>query len=144
MTPASHRALFATGAGIFLLSVATGFGYGLVAERRLPIVEIEERLLEDLADYREFAAIKPRNPIALVQLGNALIQADEDAEAVRVFEAALELKSAPPVVNEQLARLYLRQGRMEMARRQARAAARRGRELDERLLQALGMSVRRP
>ena len=141
---ASYRLLFAIGAGIFLLSVATGFGYGLRVERKVPIVEIEERLPRDLDGYRAFAAIKPRDPIALVLLGNALLEADENAEAVRVFEAALDLKAAPAIVNERLAWLYLGQGRLEMARRQARAAARRGRELDERLLKALGLSRREP
>jgi tetratricopeptide (TPR) repeat protein len=144
MPPASYRLLFALGVGIFLLSVATGFGYGLVAERQVPIVEIEDSLPHDLDDYRAFAAIKPRDPIALVFLGNALMEANENAEATRVFETAVGLKSAPPIAHERLAWLYLRQGRIEMARRQARAAARRGREPDPRLLEALGLSRRAP
>ncbi len=140
----AYRLLFAIGAAIFLLSVATGLGYGLLVEREVPVVEIEERLPRDLDDHRAFAAIRPRDPIALVLLGNALLEADENAEAIRAFEAALDSKAAPAVVNERLAWLYLRQGRLEMARRQARAAARRGRELDERLLKALGLSRREP
>lgn len=143
-TPAAYRPLFAIGGGIFVLSVAAGLAYAVLAEHQVPTVEIEERLPRDLDDYREFAAIKPRNPIALVFLGNALVQAGENAEAIRVFERVLELKTAPVVVNEQLARLYLRQGRLEMARRQARVAHRRGGQLDDRLLQALGLSPREP
>ena len=141
---AGYRLLFAIGAAIFLISVATGFGYGLLVERKLPVVEIEDGLPRDLDDYRALAAIRPRDPIALAMLGNALLEADENAEAVRVFEAALASKAAPAIVNERLAWLYLRQGRLEMARRQARAAARRGRELDERLLKALGLARREP
>jgi tetratricopeptide (TPR) repeat protein len=139
MAPASYRLLFALGVGLFFLSVVTGFGYALVAEKEVPVVEIEDRLPEDLADYREFAAIKPRDPYALVLLGNALMEADENAEAIEIFEKAVGLKAAPPVANERLAWLYLRQGRTEMARRQARAAVRRGREPDPRLLRALGL-----
>ncbi len=141
---AGYRLLFAIGAAIFLLSVLTGFGYGLLVERELPVVESEEQLPRNLDDYRALAAISPRDPIALALLGNALLEADQNAEAVRVFEAALASKAAPAIVNERLAWLYLRQGRLEMARRQARAAARRGREPGERLLKALGLTRREP
>ena len=139
-TPKAYRPLFALGAGIFFASTATGLGYALVSEREIPMVEIEERLPSSLDDHRGYAAIKPRNPIALILLGDALAGAGELAEAVRVFEQALAGRAAPVGVHERLARLYLRQGRLEMARRQARATYRKGGSLDPRLMKALNMS----
>jgi tetratricopeptide (TPR) repeat protein len=143
-TPTGYRPLFAIGAGIFFASTATGLAFALVTEREIPRVEIEERLPSSLEDHRRYAAIKPRNPIALLLLGNALVEAGEIPEAVRVFERALASKAAPAALHERLAFLYWRQGRLEMARRQARIAERKGVAVDERLLKALHLSRREP
>jgi predicted Zn-dependent protease len=138
-----YRGLFLLGSAAFFLSAAVGLAYGLVTEHRLPPVEAEGNLLRSLEDHRAFAKIKPRNPVALMVLGDALIQAGERDEAVGVLERALRLRSAPPGVNQRLARLYYEQGRIEPARRQARLAYRRGAPIDPRLLKALGLAPAR-
>ncbi len=139
----TQRLAFALGVAAFALAAAGGFGYAVVVEGRLPAIRSEYDLRQSAEDLEGLAALQPRNPMIVAQLGLELAAEGRNAEAIRVLERALLLNPVPVAVHERLAVLYLRQGRVEMARRQVRAAHGKGGRVDDRVLRAVGL-VRTP
>lgn len=135
----AYRSVFAIGIGAFALSFASGIGWEVTEQHRLPLVQGEGAVARSLADHARFASIQPRNPYAYVIWGQALEQEGDLDAAIEVFERGLALKPTIGPIHAGLADLYYRKGRFDEAREQVRNAHRKGTPADDRLLRLLGL-----
>lgn len=93
-----------------------------------------------LAEYRDFAALQPRDAQAYMKLGTTLARHGDEPGAIEAFEAAVALHPVPAGAHSKLATLYFNQGRVQEAREQARLAVARGALINDRLLRRLGVA----
>ena len=102
----------------------------LVAE----VLQSEQRFADSEPLLRDAIAEDPRNPTALLLLGRALTTMGSYPEAESVLRRALSISGNGFVANSQLAILYLRQNKPELAENALLQASRFVSDFDRRLL----------
>ena len=102
----------------------------LVAE----VLQSEQRFADSETLLRDAVADDPRNPTALLLLGRALTTLGKHQEAESILRRALSISGNGFVANSQLAILYLRQNKPELAENALLQASRFVSDFDRRLL----------
>ncbi len=98
------------------------------------VLQSEQRFADSETLLRAALEEDPRNPTALLLLGRALITTASYPEAEAVLKRALTIGANGFIANSQLAGLYLRQGKPELAENALLQASRFVSDLDRRSL----------
>ncbi len=128
-----RRGMSRESAAAYQLAIARSRDVGtkiVVAE----VLQSEQRFTDSETLLRAALTEDPRNPTALLLLGRALITAANYPEAESVLKNALSIGANGFIANSQLAGLYLRQGKTELAENALLQASRYVSELDRRSL----------
>lgn len=138
MPSLAQRMAFATSVTAFGLCAVTGLVSGVVEGGGLPSPSGRGSPELSLAELYTQARIQPRNPVMLSSVAAALAERGEVEGAIELYQTALRVHPASAHVHGKLAGLYLRAGRIEEGRREARLSVRNGIPVDPEILRGLG------